>query len=111
MERVAEYKKLVGELIERYGAIQLPYGEVENEVEIDHENGHYQLSSVGWRGSERIHGSVLHIDVKNNKIWIQHDGTDVGVANELVDLGVPKEDIILAFYPLYKRPYTGFGVN
>jgi hypothetical protein len=33
------------------------------------------------------------------------------MANELVELGVPKEDIILAFHAPYKRPYTGFGVG
>jgi hypothetical protein len=29
----------------------------------------------------------------------------------LVALGVPKEDIVLAFHAPYKRPYTGFGVG
>jgi hypothetical protein len=33
-----------------------------------------------------------------------------GVANELVDLGVPKEDIVLAYQPPYKRAYTTFAV-
>jgi hypothetical protein len=44
-------------------------------------------------------------------VWIQHDATDVGIANELLARGVPKEDIVLAFHPPYKRPYTGFAVN
>lgn len=43
-------------------------------------------------------GCVLHLDIKNSKIWIQHDGTEIGIANELVKLGVPKEDIVLAFH-------------
>jgi hypothetical protein len=51
------------------------------------------------------------MDIKNNKIWIQYDGTEVGMANELVALGVPKEDIVLAFHPPSKRSYTGFAVN
>jgi hypothetical protein len=29
----------------------------------------------------------------------------------LLARGVPKEDIVLAFHPPYKRPYTGFAVN
>ena len=49
--------------------------------------------------------------IKDEKIWIQYDGTEIGTANELVELGVPKEDIILAFHAPYKRPYTGFGVG
>lgn len=77
----------------------------------DHENDHYQLLYVGWHENTRIRGCILHIDIKNNKIWIQHDGTEIGVANVLVDNGVPKEDIVLAFHAPYKRPYTGFAVN
>jgi hypothetical protein len=50
------------------------------------------------------------MDLKGDKIWIQRDGTECGVANELVELGVPKEHIVLAYQPPYKRPYTAFAV-
>jgi len=36
--------------------------------------------------------------------------TEADLAQELVELGVPKEDIVLGLQPLYKRPYTGYGV-
>lgn len=36
--------------------------------------------------------------------------TDIEVGEELVLMGVPKEDIILGLHPPYKRPYTGYGV-
>ncbi len=54
---------------------------------------------------------MLQIDIKDEKIWIQHDGTEIGIANELLDLGVPKSDIILAFIAPYKRQYSGFAVS
>ncbi len=57
------------------------------------------------------YGCLMHIDIKNGKIWIQHHGTEVGDANELVELGVPKEDIVLAYHAPYQRQYTGFAVN
>ena len=41
----------------------------------------------------------MHFDIKDGKIWVQHDGTEIGVANELVELGVAKEDIVLAYHP------------
>lgn len=47
----------------------------------------------------------------NGKLWIQHDGTEDGIANRLVELGVPKSDIVLAFHPPYKRPYTDFAID
>ena len=37
------------------------------------------------------------------------DRAKTGITDELAELGVPKEDIVLAYHPPYKRPYTGFG--
>lgn len=54
---------------------------------------------------------MLHLDIKNNKIWIQHDETEIDIANELVNLGIPKEDIVLAFHEPLVRQYTGFAVG
>ena len=41
----------------------------------------------------KLRGCVLQIDLKNGKIWIQHDGTEIGVANELVEWGVPNNQL------------------
>jgi hypothetical protein len=43
--------------------------------------------------------------------WIQYDGTDRPVAEELVAAGIPREDIVLAFYPADVRPHTEFAVG
>ncbi len=111
MEELEKYKTVVEEVIKRYGSYKPSYGDVEVQIILDRENHHWQLMNVGWNKDRRIRGCVLHIDIKDGKIWIQHDGTETGVANELAEMGVPKEDIILAFHPPYKRKYTGFGVN
>jgi hypothetical protein len=58
-----------------------------------------------------MYGCVLHLDIKNGKIWIQQNGTEIGIADELVKLGVPKEDIVLAFHEPLMRQYTGFAVG
>ena len=73
--------------------------------------GHYQLMNVGWHGQHRIHGCVLHVDIKGGKIWIQHDGTEEGIANRLVAAGVPRDDIVLAFHSPFKRRFTDFAVS
>ncbi|KAF3885538.1 hypothetical protein DA73_0400008760 [Tolypothrix bouteillei VB521301] len=40
----------------------------------------------------------MHLEIKDSKIWIQHDGTEVGIATLLLEQGVPKEDIVLGFH-------------
>ncbi len=69
----------------------------------------YLLLDIGWRGDEYIHNATVHIDIIDEKIWIQHDDTEDGVATDLLDAGVPKEDIVLGFRPPELRKYTGFA--
>ncbi|MFQ5629634.1 MAG: XisI protein [bacterium] len=111
MAKLEKYRNYVQQLIEQYGNYKPSYGEIEVQTIFDTEHDHYQLINVGWHDQQRIRGCVLQIDIKDEKIWIQHDGTEIGVANELVALGVPKEDIVLAFHAPYKRKYTGFSAN
>jgi hypothetical protein len=39
-----------------------------------------------------------------------HDWTEENPAEELIKMGVPREDIVLGLQPPYKRPYTAYGV-
>jgi hypothetical protein len=65
---------------------------------------------VGWKGLERIYYTVLHFDIKEGKVWLQHNATDIDIGQELVEMGISKEDIVLGLHPPYKRPYTSYGV-
>ncbi|MCB9298392.1 MAG: XisI protein [Lewinellaceae bacterium] len=72
---------------------------------------HYLLFSNGGEG-ERVYGCYLHIDVANDgKVWVQHDGTDVAIAEKLLEKGIPKIDIVLGFHAPFVRVDTeGFAV-
>jgi hypothetical protein len=50
----------------------------------------YQLMRVGWQEMKCYH-TTMHFDIKDGKIWIQQNMTDVDLGQELVDLGVPKD--------------------
>jgi len=81
------------------------------ETIFDRERDHYQLVYVGWQGARRVYGVVLHVDIIDGKIWVQQDGTEAGIANQLVELGVPKQDIVLGFDPPMMRDLTDFAVG
>jgi hypothetical protein len=90
---------------------QRRWPEYEVQTLFDGERDHYQLLYVGWRGTKRDFGCILHLDIKKGKIWIQHDGTEEGIANQLVALGVPRQDIVLAFHEPEVRNLTDFGTG
>ncbi|RWX44152.1 XisI protein [Candidatus Electrothrix aarhusensis] len=108
MKRVGRYRKYIRKIIARHSYLPA-YGDAEVQQIFDTEHDHYQLVHTGWYESERLYGCILHLDIRDDRIWIQYDGTETGIADELAELGVPKEDIVLAYHPPYKRPYTGFG--
>jgi hypothetical protein len=111
MEKLEQYRQYVQQVIKEYSQLGSANDEIEQQLIFDTVGDHYQLMYVGWKNRRRQHGCVLHLDIKNNKIWIQHDGTEVGIADELVKLGVPKEDIVLAFHEPLVREYTGFAID
>lgn len=111
MAKLDDYRRYVQQVLERYSQIKPAYGDLERQLLFDPVRDHYLLATVGWNQRQRVYGCLVHVDIKDGQIWIQHDGTEEGIASELVALGVPKEDIVLAFHAPYKRPYTGFGVG
>jgi XisI protein len=110
MDSVDQYRKIIRRLIQAYAQFKPARGDVQIEVIFDEAQDHYELMYAGWNGPYRIHGSVLHIDIRNGKVWIQHDGTEGGIAEELVQEGIPRDRIVLAFKSPDIRPHTGFAV-
>jgi hypothetical protein len=110
MDTLTRYRQILQGVLRQY-AHKPSHGEIEPEIVIDADQSHFELMHVGWDGSRRVHGSVLHIDLIESKIWIQHDGTSPGIALDLVEAGVPREDIVLGFRPAEVHPYTGYGTG
>jgi hypothetical protein len=109
---IEQYRQHIRHLLserQKLASMSRKYEEYEVQTIFDEQQDHYQLLYVGWRGNKRDFGCILHLDIKDGKIWIQHDGTEVGIANQLVEMGVPKQDIILAFHEPYIRQFTEFG--
>ena len=76
----------------------------------DGNHDRYLGLTVDWHEDRRIKSTHVHIRIKNNKIYIEEDWTEEGIATELLREGVPKEDIVLAFYDPESRKFTEFAV-
>ncbi len=112
MDKVEKYRQIVKNAILQHSDFQDDNRE-ESEAQLvfDDERGHYYLMDIGWDDMERIHTCLLHLDVKKDgKVWIHKDFVEAGIATELMDAGIPKKDIVLAFHAPFKRPFTEFAV-
>lgn len=110
MERLEHYRQSIRQLLASHANSAGGDSEVECELVFDPEHDHYQLLDIGWEGLKRVYNCYIHLDIKDGKIWIQRNMTDMDIAQELVEMGIPKEDIVLGLHPPYKRQYTGYGV-
>ena len=70
----------------------------------------YLIVVEGWQEVRRLHGCLVHVEIKGDKIWVQQDGTEDGVVTDLLAAGIPKENIVLGFKSPQSRAYTNFAV-
>ena len=109
MDKILKYQKILTDYLEDW-VRQYPSGDtVEYQLVCDPVRHHYQLQKVGWRGDRYIHQTILHFEIRGGKIWIQENRTEVEVGDELINLGVPKEDIVLGLQPPELRQFTGYA--
>jgi len=111
MADIIDDKTTIKQLLEHFASIPAATGDVELETIFDDTQNRYQVIAQGWQGKRRMHGCLVHIDLKGSKVWLQHDSTDAEIAEELVERGIPKERIVLGFLPESVRPHTGYAVN
>lgn len=111
MATVRDYAELIKHVLREHAQLKPSYEGIAVELICDDTQGHYEIMLAGWVGDRRVHGSALHIDLRDGKIWIQHDGTERGVATEFMEAGVPPTDLVLAFHAPDDRKHTPFAIG
>lgn len=94
---VKQYERIILAFLNRHASYRIANANLENRVIADTENNHYQLMRIGWRRGRYVHFCPFHFAIKNGKIWILQNRTDVEVDAELEEMGVPKSDIVIGF--------------
>jgi hypothetical protein len=97
MDSLDRYRQLVQNILVELAQIPYAHGQIQLETVLDRAADRYLLMLVGWEGIRRVHGCLIHVDIIDGRIWIQRDGTERGVARDLIDAGVPRDQIVLAF--------------
>ena len=111
MGKVENYKQIIKKVLNHYVELdrKTPEPNMEYFLIADDSNGQYLWKTVGWENDEHIDLTTVYIRIKNDKIYIEEDWTEEGIATDLLREGVPKEDIVLAFHEPSMRKYTEFA--
>lgn len=110
MDTLEHFRDIIESILIEYTKIPYSHGDFWTEAIFDRTRDRYVLMNVGWDNKKRVHGSLVHIDIIDGKLWIQRDGLEHGVTSELVEAGIPKDRIVLAFKSPEVRRFTEYAV-
>lgn len=98
MDRIEKYRQILESTIKRHAQFQPANGEIKTRSVCDDENNEYMVIDSGWNEKgRRIYDVVLHFRLQDGTVYIERDNTDAEVVRELLESGINKDDVILAF--------------
>ena len=103
--------EIVKSVLNDYANIRYTYGQVDRQTVFDRNKRRFLLMIDGWDNGKRVHGCLIDVQIKNDKLWIERDGTEDGIGLEFERLGVPKSQIVLAWYPEGIREEDGYAIR
>ncbi|WP_293152019.1 XisI protein [Okeania sp. SIO2C9] len=105
------YHQIITKILGEYANLPYAHGNLERKFIVGEDHKNYLLLKVGYLKGKRVHASVVHLEIINEKIWIHEDGLEDGIASDLLMAGIPKNKIVLGFHPPEVRHLTEFAVN
>ncbi len=110
MDTVNRYRQLIQKILIDYTQIPYAHGDIQFETVFDREADRYLVVILGREKVRRVYSCLIHVDIIEGKVWIQRDGTEEGIANELIKAGIPKDQIVLGFRSPERRKLTELAV-
>ena len=111
MDRLDFYRKCLQEFLRTYSTYGSKNPEIETQLIFDTVNDRYLLFRTGWDNQKRIHNCIFHFDIKDDKIWIQENNTDIEVDKELEEMGISKKELVVGFHHPSVREYSEYAVS
>jgi hypothetical protein len=52
---------------------------------------------TGWDHGRRVRGNLVYVTLHDSKVWVEYDGMEQGITEDLITAGISRERIALAF--------------
>ncbi|MEM7535840.1 MAG: XisI protein [Chloroflexota bacterium] len=96
--QLEKYRQIIKQILMRYAEQISNHGTIATRPAFDDARNDYLLLDIGWDITGRVYSVFLYLYIQSNKIWIEVDGTEEGVAQDLLDANVSNDDIVLGLY-------------
>ncbi|MBR8834074.1 MAG: XisI protein [Stigonema ocellatum SAG 48.90 = DSM 106950] len=109
MNRVEQYTQIVQQTIHDLYNLYLQMQDAQTFCIVDPASRHYQVIQTGWDSRHRRIYTSLHLSIQDEKVYVHSDPTEEGIANILIEKGIPQWDIVLEYQAPELRQYTSFA--
>ncbi|MGK7873062.1 MAG: XisI protein [Xenococcaceae cyanobacterium] len=106
MDPAAHDREIVKQVIRHYAQFRPSHGDIRLDTVFDEIQDRYALMQVGWNRGRRVRGNLIYVTLREGKVWIEYDGMESGITQDLIAKGIPEERIILAYLPEHKVAVT-----
>jgi len=110
LNTITHYRQLIQKILTDYAQVPYAYSDIQCETVFDRESDRYLVMILGRENMQLVHGCLLHLDIIDEKIWIQRDSTAEGITNKLLSAGIPKEQIVFGFRSPRHRKLSDLAV-
>ena len=113
MDKLSFHRKAVKKVLGKHKEIvnRTAKSEIENLFVFDEATDNYTWIRFGWTQNGRLESISAFVRLLNDKIYIEEDLTEKGIANDLIADGVSPKDIVLAFQQPEVRQFTEFALS
>ena len=101
LNRIENYRRILEKVVKRHAQFQPANGNIQAHAVFDRETDEFMVIDSGWNEKgRRIYDVVLHFRLQEGIVHVERDNTDAEVVRELLDSGIAKDDLILAYNAL-----------
>ena len=111
MDKLTKYRQIIETILTQYYTLTLAKNtnEISDRLAFDQQHDHYLCFRFGWQDKKKIQHIIIYLSIKNGKIWVEEDATDLCIVDDLLAAGIDQNDIVLGFHPPSKRALTEFA--
>lgn len=110
MDQLDTYRERLKSVLTTLTEVPYSFGKINTEVVFDTEHDRYIVVDVGWNQDKRFYNPIAHVDIKDGKFWIQRDGTEESIPVMLMEKGIPKDCIVIAYRHPLDQKLMGFAI-
>ncbi|MDB9423246.1 element excision factor XisI family protein [Microcystis aeruginosa] len=94
MDNTVNYADILTQVIRKESAMQPRLQTLKITPVCDPESGNFLIIMTGWEKEAWINTILFHARLLKNKIVIEDDNLEEGLTTNLIQAGIPPEDII-----------------